>query len=466
MSSELQARQVREPLTTQGLIVLASFALVVAFLGGSSYPNTFQIAILRPLAPLFLIPALLNLDLDRLNEARLPVFLLGALGAWMALQLIPLPPGLWQALPGRVVLAELDAMMGQFDLWRPISLAPARTFNALASLVVPIAAALLVLAYRMRSAQLLILLSALGVLDALLGLGQIVSGAKSPLYFYEFTHRGSPVGVLANENHSAVFSAIALLVITRLGTIGAQGGAMRTVRFAAAPAYGLVLLAVLVSGSRMGLSLAALAVITSGLMLLLSNLTEETGAAAPRPERAGILAPNPRIILSVFAAAIALTVIAFLLLERTPAFEKILSSNVFEDLRALIWPTLQQMMATFWLTGAGFGAFEDVYRIYEPTTLLQSRYVNQAHNDWAQLVIEGGLPAVALLAVLLAWIGWSIRSLIFGREAALCVGLSWMGIFAILAAASIVDYPLRTPVFQAAAMWLLVLLAQDRRAAG
>ena len=53
---------------------------------------------------------------------RVPLILLGALAALMAIQLIPLPPGIWTALPGRERYLEAAAAIGIPQPWRPISL--------------------------------------------------------------------------------------------------------------------------------------------------------------------------------------------------------------------------------------------------------------------------------------------------------------------------------------------------------
>src|SRR3546814_10933219 len=51
------------------------------------------------------------------------------------LQLVPLPPAIWTALPGRDVL--LGALPGE-AVWRPGSIVPSATINAASSLIVPV----------------------------------------------------------------------------------------------------------------------------------------------------------------------------------------------------------------------------------------------------------------------------------------------------------------------------------------
>jgi O-antigen ligase len=120
------------------------------------------------------------------------------------------------------------------------------------------------------------------------------------------------------------------------------------------------------------------------------------------------------------------------------------------------------MAGDHWLLGTGFGSFDAVYRFYEPTDLLLTRYVNHAHNDWAQLVIEGGLPAVLLFLTGLGWLCRTLWITISRSEAAPGQLIFWAACLAILSAASFVDYPLRTPIFQCVCIWLLTSLATER----
>ena len=233
----------------RGVIWLALMAGAVALLGGSARFDAVQMAALRPLAALFLIPALYFLSKESLRPALAPMVMLGLATLWMAIQLVPLPPSLWHALPGREILVELDAMHGLEDTWRPIAWVPMRGWNALMSMVVPISAALLVLALRPNMRSLLLIIVAIGVVDAALGLLQILAGSESALYYYTHTNAGSPVGIFANENHSAVFSAMVLLVIARVGFSQNRPEHHRFLNIGLAIAFVIVTLAVLVSGS-------------------------------------------------------------------------------------------------------------------------------------------------------------------------------------------------------------------------
>ena len=158
----------------------------------------------------------------------------------------------------------------------------------------------------------------------------------------------------------------------------------------------------------------------------------------------------------------ALVVFAFVWAERAPAVYDIVEKNSFEDLRWSLLPVLRQMASDNWLVGTGFGSFDAIYRTYEPTSLLMAAYVNHAHNDWVQIVLEGGLPAVVILGVFLIWLFKSVALTAIGSSSGVERCVFWAACVVIIAASSLVDYPLRTPVFQASSVWLLLCLDHDR----
>mgnify|MGYP007125385276 CR=1 FL=1 len=57
--------------------------------------------------------------------------------------LVPLPPAIWSQLPGRELVSEIDRAAGLGDVWRPLSLTPGATWNALHAQLVPLAALVL-----------------------------------------------------------------------------------------------------------------------------------------------------------------------------------------------------------------------------------------------------------------------------------------------------------------------------------
>ena len=81
-----------------------------------------------------------------------------------------------------------------------------------------------------------------------------------------------------------------------------------------------------------------------------------------------------------------------------------------------------------WL-GYGMGTWRTVYPRF--ATLDMGVIVNEAHNDWAQWAAEGGLPFVALMLALVAWLAIPAVSSVWG-----------LGLVAVMVHAW-VDYPTR-----------------------
>lgn len=450
----------------RGWLWFAVLVAALALLGGSARPDPVQNVVLRPLAALLLIPALIRLRAADLGGLRVPLALVGAMVLWMTVQIVPLPPSLWQALPGRDLVAGLDRLAGIEGGWRPIALAPFRALDSLLAMLVPVSALLLALAARVRSRTILLAIAGLGAGNAILAILQVLGGTRGPFHLYALTNRGAATGLFANENHAAVFAAIVLLVLARLAVPASPEPSAQPfqslpdrARLALLPLYLLVVLGVLISGSRAGLACAVLAMLAGGLMVWTGR------GARHRPARGS----NRRALALAAAGSLGIVILvsAFVFVGRAPAAADLLADRSIEDIRWSLWPVLADMLRDHWLAGTGFGAFDAAYRIYEPTALLLPAYVNQAHNDWAQLVIEGGLPAALCLFGLLAWVGTAVLAL--ARRAGLRLDAAvifWTTWLVILMAASLVDYPLRTPTFQAVLVWLLLCLARERGQVG
>lgn len=130
-------------------ILLAALFVILWLAGGASRENVTGQIIVRTASWSAILVAVLFARRPRIEEAKgAMLFLIAAILLCVA-QLIPLPPGIWRALPGRA--AFTDPLVSPPDLWRPLSLVPGATVNALFSLVTPLA--VLVLATGIREDQ-------------------------------------------------------------------------------------------------------------------------------------------------------------------------------------------------------------------------------------------------------------------------------------------------------------------------
>ena len=443
-----------------------AFFVIVFFTGGGSRDDIQSLLVLRPLAILFCAYALTVKAPEQWKGRMFPLFLTIALLVLMVLQLIPLPPSVWTALPERQIFSHIADIAGIEQPWRPLTLSPSKTLNSLFALAVPIAAMMLYLNldrdYRKRVVPVLILLCAISALWAIF---QVIGPARGPLYIYRITNFGTGVGLFANRNHQAVMLA------SSIAMLGWYAGSLKphskqaALKFSASIATILVFVPLIfITGSRAGLLLMVPALL---LALFLVYFGGYYPGAVSRKRRSASaknsLLSGRRMLLAIGIVAISGMVIASILLSRSLAFDRLFSGNDVQELRWQILPTLFTMLKDYMPWGSGFGSFEHVYKIYESQELLRPTYLNQAHNDWLQYAIEGGVPA---LLIAISAIIWFVRRLWTGAKnwhssnsAKYCV-LMCIAVILFLLAASIGDYPLRVPAIMAV-FAVLVCLFND-----
>lgn len=423
--------------------------LTAAFLlGGSARGDVQSLIVLRPLGLLALGLGLSSLRLSHVRQNTFVCVMGVAFVALPALQLVPLPYEVWSQLPGRALIAEIDRTAGIGQIWRPFSMTPDATLNALYATALPLA--VLVLGIQLdteRLGRLLPLVLALGAASGILGLFQLMGEPGGPLYPYRVTNPNEPVGLFANRNHYA------WLIACMLPMIAVWASAKRQVAQAVALVIGLALvLLLLVAGSRAGLVAGAVAI--AATPLILQHKFRRAGAP---PQ--GEAVPAKAVVLAIAACVAGLLSFA-VWLGRGRAWDRFFSDAEGQDRRLVTGQTVMEFLPDYFPWGTGMGSFESVFQVHETDALLRPTYMNHLHNDWLELALTGGLPAVLLLVA--GVIAFAIRTWqLLGRD---FVGsgsrsLARLGLLIVLLAAlsSVVDYPLRVPslaaLFVVAMLW-------------
>ncbi|MDQ8757237.1 O-antigen ligase family protein [Sphingosinicella sp. LHD-64] len=429
------------------------YAVFVLFLilcfagGGGSREDILSLLYLRPgailcLAVILALPGRVDWKL-----IRVPLWLLVGLTALMTIQLVPLPPSLWTTLPGRAIVAEGAQVLEMAQPWRPISLAPDLTQNSLAAMVIPLTALIGFAALGATQREnLAIIFIGGGVVSGLLGIMQLSGGSDSLLYTYRITNNQSAVGLFANRNHQAVMLALSLPMLAIAAAHATGDRHVRAVKRGSAAAVSIVLLLVLlVAGSRAGLVLGGAASVWSIFHYI----------ELRRFLRGERVARQRSLVLALTATAAVGAGLVFLSFARAQSLQRLIGVDMQGEERLRQLPYVAQMARDYFPVGAGFGAFDPAYRIREPLDLLSTRYLNHAHNDFLEFVITGGLPATLLLLAFLLWWGTTSWSAFRGGRA---YGMLGSILVAFLLLASLVDYPLRVPVlaalFAVACGWL------------
>ncbi|MXP13322.1 hypothetical protein GRI44_00925 [Altererythrobacter confluentis] len=420
-------------------------------MGGGSRGDIASLPFLRFLSACAIGVAILLLSKSDLSQVKIPLFLLLSLVLLGLFQLVPIPPALWTGLPGREPIAQIDALIG-LDAWRPVSLSPVLTMNAVASLTAPLAA-LLWFAIARKTDRVLLVFVAIGGVSALLGIIQLFADPQSGVFLYRITNSGSAVGLFANRNHQGVFLACCVMISLYLvQRTPASDRNPNSLYFGGAAL--LMALGVIVTASRAGLITLILAISFAILALLIKRFK----AHSPSTRR-----QRPRLFSMALMAAVFLLGVVFVVAERVPALSRLIETDELRELRVKMAPILIDLTADFQPLGSGLGTFEYAYRMREPTELLAPSYVNEAHNDWMQFPIEGGAFAFVIIGLGIAFVIY--RSLQLAKDKSQPgnpIDQSWLGlgILIILAAASVVDYPLHVPSVMAVSVIGLAIFAR------
>lgn len=410
--------------------IAAAILLALSFVfGGASREHALRLALVELAAlPLLVLSANRLIRTGLWREHRFALGLLGLIAAIPLIQLIPLPPFLWTALPGRADMVLALQLAGIQPGWAPITATPDLTWQSVLALLPPAAMFMAVLgASHAQTARMMWFYLAAAVVAVLLGAAQLASGGTQ-LYLWATTAAGSVTGFFANRNH------LATLLLSCLPFAAVFGAAVlrrrsdeRLPLWFGALFMGLVVIGLAAIRSRAG-------VILFGPIAVAGMLAAWIAAGRGRP--------GPGLIALTGGVAAAIGVVAVLALPPILARFDVQSApeGRFEG-----WPVVADAADAWLPLGSGIGSFDAVYRSVEPLEQLDPTFFNHAHNEYLETWLEAGWPGVALIIAFLVWYGrrlWAAWKAGPSRERDLQRAAS-IALLAMLAH-SAVDYPLRT----------------------
>jgi O-antigen ligase len=444
------------------LFSLCAFIITASLLlGGSTRGGFLSDAILQLVSIPLLLVALWKLyEVPWTQQMQIPLLFCLALVLIPVVQLIPLPPWLWTALPGRQPSAETFEILGQKISWMPISVSPHETWLSGLSLIPPLGIflATMQLPYRDRRWLSWVFL-AVGVISVFLGMIQVAQGEDSPWRFFEVTNPTEAVGFFANRNHfSALLYALALFAAawavsaTTLGQAESRRSFDTVVIVAVIGAF--TLLVVLLAGqmmtrSRMGLGLTIGALF--GALAL--GVSDRRVASKINPTR---LLIGASILVLTFSAQFAL----YRVMQR-------FAVDPLEDARLPFSRNTVEAALSYMPLGSGLGTFVPVYAMFEkPADIIARTFANHAHNDFLELWLNTGVVGLTVVGMFIVWLG--LRAVEIWRHPPPkgASELDWdlaraaTVIIALLIVHSFVDYPLRTGAIMAVMAFACALLIE------
>ncbi len=365
-------------------------------------------------------------------QIRAPLGLLAIFLVIALLQLVPLPPALWTLLPGRGAVVEGYRLLGIPLPWLPLTLAPDVAPSSILWLLPAFAVLLGVVvlgAFRGRGIAAAIV--AVTLASVAIGALQVIGGNSA--YLYRVTNYGVAVGFFANANHNATLLLVCIPFLAALQvTLLKRSGSQRNdsaIRLLVGAAYAVLFVGLLINSSLAGIGLGVPVALGSWLAF---------GRQRPALRRAIIVATA---IVSL-AAVVTIVVGPF-------------GNNLFGAQKANVELSRQTSFALtlqatrdYFPIGSGTGSFQPVYHMQEPLGTVGTTFMNHAHSDWLELLLETGIVGIAFAVLFLAWWVVRIRAIWRAEEPDPFAQAAVIATAAIMLH-STVDYPLRTAALSA-----------------
>lgn len=432
-----------------GLHFLAPVYLVICLLlGGASAAGFAANGLLQLMALPIIYWSLVSRRYAPLaTPAKWLVGLLIMLLGLFAVQLVPLPPAIWTALPGREPIASGFALLGLEFPWLPVSLQPENSIASLLWLLPAVAILLAILRLGgFRASWLAWALVGTTVSAVAIGATQVAGGQRAATYFYAITNRGAAVGFFSNANHMATLLLAAIPFLAALAASAlrkSDKGRRKTasgVLLLIGSAALVFLVGLAINGSLAGLGLA---IPTVGASLLILRRSK----------------PLPRWALPVIVLASLASVAA--------VFTAPLGNNLIgeqaqnAESRQTSFAKTLDAAAAYFPAGSGIGTFQAVYRTQEDPMTISTTFMNHAHSDVLEILLEAGLPGALLMIGLLIWWASRVRAIWRSEELDLFARAATIATGAIIAH-SVVDYPLRTAAISVVFAVCLALMSSPR----
>lgn len=430
--------------------MIYAYFILVFVTGGSSQQHGWTDVAAQLLALPLLAAGLWRLADQRSSRVRtLGLAAMAAVALLPWLQLLPLPQSWWLWAPARQSLARDLAAAGVSAYATTWSLTPAASLRSALFLLPGLAMFAWVLGSDTTTQRrLLMLCVALPIASLVLGFLQLGADQDSLLNPYP-QWAPSMGGTFANENHqgTAMLVGLGVCLAFAVGAIGARDPETGRARnpWPAIIAGTTLLLGLPLTNSRA-------AVVIGVLMLVAAPL----GMAASALRRSG----HERV------GAIALMVSAVLAAIGLSAAMGWMKVDEIEEIRWIMRQATFALGALHMPWGSGIGSFVQVFQQAFPESLLMPAYINAAHNDYAQVWLEGGVAGLGIAGFCL--VAYAQAIVAYLRRHGGDRRLLWstlLGVFALLAHAG-ADYALRTPALMVVAVLLsAILVAQGSREA-
>jgi O-Antigen ligase len=347
------------------------------------------------------------------------------------IQLISIPPSLWTQFPGRDLVVQNFEIFNQNLPWMPTTLSPHKTESSAVWLLTGVAIFLAAMATPPKHVWVYAsTIVVVAILSAFFGMAQRIPG------FVDWLDIGKSKGIVA----SSIFADrnhFAALLYSAIPFVGALALSLKDKSRVPSP------LIILLAYVFIGVLLAGLAVAASrtGLLLAVAALTVTSFSLG-----IGFFGGQSKVRSGGFAVGTVL--VGFLLVGQASifAFLRFAAASPIDDYRKVTNSLSLDALWKYFPVGSGFGSFVPVYQQQETPPVLIEYWVNHTHNDWIELVVEGGLPVLLCLLLFIVWLVVNALRVWRNKSKSTLSYVQKAAIFSILFLLihSALEYPLRT----------------------
>jgi O-antigen ligase/tetratricopeptide (TPR) repeat protein len=319
--------------------------------------------------------------------------------AFIFAQLVPLPPGIMKIIsPGTYNLYSETVFAGGPVRWMPLSIDVKATLSEFFRVVSYAVFYVLTVQLVSKKENLKKAIAAVVIFASVLSFLAILQHIlwNGKIYWVRnITQGGSPFGPYVNRNHYAGLMEMIFPLVLSLFLFYKPHIAYKSLRDKLTRAFDLkstniylllgfsaVLIAtsVFLTLSRSGIVSLSVSLLFFGLMFLARGKDRKRG-----------------IVIIVICVLVILSVGWFGWEPVFERFEKIRNpQGDISELRLVVWNDSRNIIRDFPLFGTGAGSFVDIYPKYR--TIPGDRIVDHAHNDYIELLSDGGVVAFALCA--------------------------------------------------------------------
>lgn len=358
---------------------------------------SFALLLLELLGIMLLVVALWYPDSKKLVP-RLAWLLIVVSVSIPLLYLIPIPIELWQSLPGRELYNQSLVIItntGKTTDYLALSLIPDRTVSSFLTLL-PILGIFIstLLLPKQQVIKLIYVFLGVASFQAALGLIQYGSGSEWAFWFGVNHGNKNALGTYSNYDHFAALMELAIPIALALTAYNFRHKQQeerdtskdifnQTLIFFTLSL--LLILGSIFSRSRTGIALMMLAI-------LLSSIVFARHLGGQRIIGFGS-------VITVITLGIAANIGLIPVLNR-------FALDPVEDVRWEVFTQTWIAIQQFFPIGTGLGTFQSIFMAFHPPEL--PRFVNHAHNDYLELLLETGIFGifVLLLSILIYISGW------------------------------------------------------------